>query len=58
MSTLERVFQSLGIVVSEEDSVLEEIVEASSKEQGGEQGQCADKIEGQECEHPCSAKGM
>ena len=29
---MERVFQSLGIVVSEEDSVLEEIVEASSKE--------------------------
>ena len=58
MSTLERVFQSLGIVVSEEDSVLEDILEASGKEEGDLKGQGAETIEGQECEHLCSAKGM
>ena len=44
MSTLERVFQSLGIVVSEEDSVLEDIVEASGKEEEDEQGQGAETL--------------
>ena len=58
MPTLERVLQSLCIVVNEENSVLEEIVEASVKEEGGKQVQDVEKIEGQECEHPCGAKGM
>ena len=43
MSTLDKVLQCMGIVVNEEDRVLEEIVDASGKEEGFEEGQGTEK---------------
>ena len=58
MTTMERVFLIMRVLVNEEDTALEEIVVNFGKEEGGDQGQGGDKLEVQECEPPRGAKGV
>ena len=56
--TLERVFQSLRVVLDKEDAALEDIVEAFGKEEGGYWVLGGDKLKDQEFEPLCGVKGM
>ena len=49
-------FQILIILVNNEDAVIEDIVEAFGKEEGGNRGQVGDKLEGQWCNPLCGTK--